>query len=168
MTEQRFGPNSAEVEAFLDRLRHLSPAEWEKVMDASPGLGALPELEVKEAPEYFRALQEATGIAKRNIFPGSESAFYDAMRTAQLIADASSFQPSTKPEPAGAAVGESANLPPDMDEEAVTRLMSTAYEEESWRRVMNACMVASATLVVSRWLNSNARRLLLSPFKTLA
>jgi hypothetical protein len=26
--------------------------------------------------------------------------------------------------------------------------MSTAYEEESWRRVMNACMVAAGALVV--------------------
>ena len=152
MADARFGPNSAEVEAFLDRLRHLSPAEWEKVMDASPGLGALPELEVKEAPEYFAALQEATRVAKSNVFPGSESAFYDAMRTAQLIADASSFQPSTRPEPAGAAVGETANLPPDIEEEAVSRLMSTAYEEESWRRVMNACMVAAGALVLRGWL----------------
>jgi hypothetical protein len=150
VAEQRFGPNSAEVEAFLDRLRHLSAAEWEKVMDASPGLGSLPELEVKEAPHYFEALQEATRIAKSNIFPGSESAFYDAMRSAQLVADASSFQPSTRPEPAGAAVA--ANLAPDIEEEAVSRLMSTAYEEESWRRVMNACMVAAGALVVRPWI----------------
>lgn len=167
VADLRFGPNTAEVEAFLDRLRHLSPTEWEKVMDASPGLGALPELEVKEAPEYFAALQEATRIAKSNVFPGSESAFYDAMRTAQLIADASSFQPSTRPEPAGAAVGESANLPPDVEEDAVSRLMSTAYEEESWRRVMNACMVAAGALVVRRWMSQPMVDLCLRPIRAL-
>lgn len=130
-------------------------------MDASPSLGALPELEVKEAPEYFAALQEATRIAKSDVFPGSESAFYDAMRTAQLIADASSFQPSTKAEPAGAAVGETTNLPPDIEEDAVTRMMSTAYEEESWRRVMNACMVAAGAIVLRPWLTvSDAQRLI--------
>jgi hypothetical protein len=164
VAEQRFGPNSAEVERFLGRLRHLSPAEWEKVMDASPGLGALPELEVKEAPEYFAALQEATRIAKSNVFPGSESAFYDAMRTAQLIADASNFQQSTRPEPAGAAVGDAASVPPDLEEEAVSRLMSTAYEEESWRRVMNACMVAAGALVIKRELPARDFSQLFSPF----
>ena len=163
MADDRFGPNSAEVEAFLDRLRHLSPAEWEKVMDASPGLGALPELEVKEAPEYFAALQEATRIAKSNVFPGSESAFYEAMRTAQLVADASSFQPSTRPEPAGAAVAETPNLSPDVEEETVGRLMSTAYEEESWRRVMNACMVAAGALVVRPWISESMMDLCLRP-----
>jgi hypothetical protein len=169
VADDRFGPNSAEVESFLQRLRQLTPADWERVMEASPGVGAIPDLEVREAPEYFRALQEATRIAKSNVFPGSESAFYDAMRTAQLIADASSFQPSTRPEPAGSVVGEGAtpNLPPDLDAQALERIMSTAYEEESWRRVMNACMVAAGALVVRRGLPGKEFELLYRPFLNL-
>src|SRR5213080_2848485 len=131
---KRFGPNTAEVEAFLDRLRRLTLAEWEAVMQAAPGVGAIPDLEIRQSPEYFQALDTATRVAKSQIFPGSESAFYDAMRTAQLVADASAFQPSTRPEPASAVVDE--RLPPDAEAEAVNRIMSTAYEEESWRRVM--------------------------------
>src|SRR5207248_2533849 len=91
------------------------------------------------SPESVKALEVPTRIAKSDVFPGSESAFYDAMRTAQLVADASAFQPSTRPEPASAVVDE--RLPPDAEAEAINRIMSTAYEEESWRRVMNACMV---------------------------
>lgn len=147
MGDERFGPNASQVEAFLDRLRDLTPAEWEAVMKASPGVGAVPDLEVRQSPEYFRALEAASRLAKSEVFPGSESAFYDAMRTAQLVADASSFQPSTRPEPAGSAVVDE-RLSPDAEAEAITRIMSTAYEEESWRRVMNACMVAAGALVL--------------------
>jgi hypothetical protein len=147
VANQRFGPNTRQVEAFLDRLRDLTPAEWEAVMKASPGVGAVPDLEVSQAPEYFQALEAASRLAKSQVFPGSESAFYDAMRTAQLVADASSFQPSTRPEPAGAAVVDE-RLTPDAEAEAITRIMSTAYEEESWRRVMNACMVGAGALVL--------------------
>ncbi len=145
--DARFGPNTAEVEAFLDRLRRLTPDAWDRVTNAAPALGAIPDLEVRQSPEYFKALEAATRIAKSQVFPGSESAFYDAMRTAQLVADASTFQPSTRPEPAGSAVVDE-RLPPDAEAEAIIRIMSTAYEEESWRRVMNACMVAAGALVV--------------------
>src|SRR2546426_12807797 len=96
MAVKRFGPNTADVEALLDRLRRLTPEEWEGVAKAAPGMGAVPDLEVKQSPEYFKALEVATRIAKSGVFPGSESAFYDAMRTAQLVADASAFQPSTR------------------------------------------------------------------------
>lgn len=153
MAAPRFGPNTAEVEAFLDRLRHLTQAEWQDIQDRSPSVGAIPALEVEEAPEYFQALREATRIAKSNVFPGSESAFFEAMRTAQLVADASAYQPSSRREPADVLAAEAMNLSPDEEADAITRVMSTAYEEESWRRVMNACMVAAGALVVRRWLS---------------
>ncbi len=161
--DERFGPNTAEVEMFLEQLRGLTPSEWERVTNAAPGIGAIPELEVRQSPEYFKALEAATRIAKSQVFPGSESAFYDAMRTAQLVADASAFQPSTRPEPAGSAVVDN-RLPPDAEADAIIRIMSTAYEEESWRRVMNACMVAAGALVVRQALPSGDFKRLFAPF----
>jgi hypothetical protein len=165
--DDRFGPNTAEVEAFLQRLRRLTPAEWDQVTRASPGIGAIPDLEIKQSPEYFKALDVATRAAKSNVFQGSESAFYDAMRTAQLVADASAFQPSTRPEPASSAVVDE-GLPPDAEAEAITRIMSTAYEEESWRRVMNACMVAAGALVVRSFLDREAFRRLYEPVRDVS
>jgi hypothetical protein len=162
--DERFGPNTAEVEALFDRLRRLTPDEWERVASAAPGVGAIPDLEVKQSPEYFKALEAATRIAKSNVFPGSESAFYDAMRTAQLVADASAFQPSTRPEPASSTVVDE-RLPPDAEADAIIRMMSTAYEEESWRRVMNACMVAAGALVVRDWLTPGGYQLLWQPMQ---
>lgn len=151
--DERFGPNTAQVEAFLDRLRQLTPAQWEKIMEAAPGVGAIPDLEVKQAPDYFRAFDAATRIAKSDVFPGSESAFYEAMRQAQLAADATAFQTSVRSETASSAVvADDANLSPEAEADAITRLMSTAYEEEGRRRVMNACMMAAGALVVRFWL----------------
>src|SRR6184192_3418160 len=167
MVIERFGPNTAEVEALLDRLRRLTPQEWERVAEAAPGVGAVPDLEVKQSPEYFKALEVATRIAKSDVFPGSESAFYDAMRTAQLVADASAFQPSTRPEPASSAVVDDERLSPEAEAEAITRIMSTAYEEESWRRVMNACMIAAGALVVRRALPVEQFKTLFGPFASL-
>ena len=164
MGDDRFGPNTVEVEAFLDRLRRLTTAEWEQVTNAAPGVGAIPDLEIKQSPEYFKALEVATRVAKSDVFPGSESAFYDAMRTAQLVADASASQPSTRPEPASSAVVD-AGLPPDAEAEAITRIMSTAYEEESWRRAMNACMVGAGALVVRNALPARDFKKLFAPFK---
>ncbi len=161
--DERFGPNTAEVEMFLEQLRGLTPSEWERVTNAAPGIGAIPDLEVRQSPEYFKALEAATRIAKRQVFPGSESAFYDAMRTAQLVADASAFQPSTRPEPAGSAVVDE-RLAPDAEADAIIRIMSTAYEEESWRRVMNACMVAAGALVVRQALTGGDFKRLFAPF----
>jgi hypothetical protein len=161
--DERFGPNTAEVEAFLDRLRRMTPEEWDRVTNASPALGAIPDLEVTQSPEYFKALEAATRAAKSQVFPGSESAFFDAMRTAQLVADASAFQPSTRPEPAGSAVVDE-RLPPDAEADAIIRIMSTAYEEESWRRVMNACMVAAGALVVRTALPAGDFKMLFAPF----
>jgi hypothetical protein len=162
VADERFGPNTAEVEALFERLRRLTPDEWERVANAAPGVGAIPDLEVKQSPEYFKALEAATRIAKSDVFPGSESAFYDAMRTAQLVADASAFQPSTRPEPASSTVVDE-RLPPDAEADAIIRIMSTAYEEESWRRVMNACMVAAGALVVRDWLTPGGYQLLWQP-----
>jgi len=164
VADERFGPNTAEVEALFERLRRLTPDEWERVANAAPGVGAIPDLEVKQSPEYFKALEAATRIAKSDVFPGSESAFYDAMRTAQLVADASAFQPSTRPEPASSAVVDE-RLPPDAEADAIIRMMSTAYEEESWRRVMNACMVAAGALVVRDWLTPGGYQLLWQPMQ---
>ncbi len=164
--DERFGPNTAEVEMFLEQLRGLTPSEWERVTNAAPGIGAIPDLEVRQSPEYFKALEAATRIAKSQVFPGSESAFYDAMRTAQLVADASAFQPSTRPEPAGSAVVDN-RLPPDAEADAIIRIMSTAYEEESWRRVMNACMVAAGALVVRRFLSTQEFRTLYQPLASI-
>ncbi|HET9847099.1 MAG TPA: hypothetical protein VFR68_00910 [Candidatus Dormibacteraeota bacterium] len=165
MDDRRFGPNTAQVNRFLDRLRRLTARDWEELREASPSAGSNPDLEVEQAPEYFKALQEATRLAKSNVFSGSESAFYDAMRTAQLVADASAFQPSTRPEPAGSAVAEDARLSPEAEAEGISRIMSTAYEEESWRRVMNACMVAAGALVVSKWLPRREFDTLLAPMR---
>jgi hypothetical protein len=162
VADERFGPNTAKVEALFERLRRLTPDEWERVAEAAPGVGAIPDLEVKQSPEYFNALEAATRIAKSDVFPGSESAFYDAMRTAQLVADASAFQPSTRPEPASSTVVDE-RLPPDAEADAIIRMMSTAYEEESWRRVMNACMVAAGALVVRDWLTPGGYQLLWQP-----
>ena len=164
--DERFGPNTAEVEAFLARLRRLTSDEWDRVKDAAPALGAIPDLEVSQSPGYFKALDAATRAAKSQVFRGSESAFFDAMRTAQLVADASAFQPSSRPEPAGSAVVDE-RLPPDAEADAIIRIMSTAYEEESWRRVMNACMVAAGALVVRRSIPARDFTTLYAPFETL-
>ena len=164
MAVKRFGPNTAQVEALFDRLRRLTPDDWERVAKAAPGAGAIPDLEVQQSPEYFKALEVATRIAKSDVFPGSESAFYDAMRNAQLVADGSAFQPSTRPELASSAVVDE-RLPPDAEADAIIRMMSTAYEEESWRRVMNACMVAAGALVVRDWMTPRVYELLWRPMQ---
>jgi hypothetical protein len=168
VADDRFGPNTAEVESFFDQLRRLTPEQWERVTTVAPGIGAIPHLEVQQSPDYFKALEAATRVAKSEIFPGSESAFYDAMRTAQLVADASAFQPSTRPEPASSTVVDEERLSPEAEADAITRIMSTAYEEESWRRVMNACMVAAGALVVKTWLSSAAFRRLYHPVAEVA
>lgn len=136
-------------------------------MNASPGIGAIPDLEIKQSPEYFKALDAATRLAKGQVFPGSEAAFYDAMRTAQLVADASAFQPSTRPEPAGSAVVD-VRLPPDAADDAIIRIMSTAYEEESWHRVMNACMAAAGALVVRHFISHEQFQMLYQPFARIS
>ncbi len=166
VADDGFGPNTPKVEAFLDRLRHLTPEEWERVAKASPAIGAIPDLDVKQSPEYFKALEVATRIAKSNVFPGSESAFYDAMRRAQLVADASAFQPSTRAEAASSGAAEQRQSP-DAEADAIVRIMSTAYEEESWRRVMNACMVAAGALVVRKFLTDEQFATLYLPFNGL-
>ncbi|HEY8738109.1 MAG TPA: hypothetical protein VIO62_13830 [Candidatus Dormibacteraeota bacterium] len=150
----------------MERLRRLNPSDWERVIEAAPGVGAIPDLEVSLSPDYFKALQAATRAAKSEVFPGSESAFFDAMRTAQLVADGSEFQPSTRPEPANAALVDE-RLSPDEEDEALTRVMSTAYEEESWRRVMNACMVATGALVLRGAISAADFETLFGPFNRL-
>ena len=155
MAELPFGPNTATVEAFIERLRRLTPAQWDSIREASPAIGAIPDLDIKEAPEYFKAFQEATRVAKSNVFPGSESAFYEAMRTAQAVADSNQYIRARRAELATAAAAEAMDLPPDAEAEAINQEMSSAYEEESWRRVMNVCMVAVGALVVRDWLSES-------------
>jgi hypothetical protein len=167
VADDRFGPNTPQVEAFLDRIRQLTPDQWEQVTNAAPGVGAIPDLEVQQSPEYFKALEAATRVAKSQVFADSESAFYDAMRTAQLVADASAFQPSTRPEPASSAVGDDERLSPDAEADAITRIMSTAYQEESWRRVMNTCMIAAGALVVKEAISAPEFETLFGPFARL-
>jgi hypothetical protein len=166
VADDGFGPNTATVEAFLDRLRHLTPDEWERVAEAAPRIGAVPDLEVQQSPEYFKALEVATRVAKSGVFPGSESAYYDAMRTAQLVADASAFQPSTRAEAASSVVAEERQSP-DAEADAIIRIMSTAYEEETWRRVMNASMVAAGALVVRHFITDEQFATLYLPFNGL-
>src|SRR5712691_10591529 len=166
VADDGFGPNTAKVEAFLDRLRRLTPDEWERVAEAAPRIGAVPDLEVEQSPAYFKALEAATRVAKSGVFPGSESAYYDAMRTAQLVADASAFQPSTRAEPASSGFAEQRRSP-DAEADAIIRIMSTAYEEESWRRVMSACMVAAGALVVRRALPARDFKMLFAPFTSV-
>jgi hypothetical protein len=167
VADDGFGPNTATVEAFLDRLGHLTPQEWETVAEAAPRIGAVPDLEVSQSPEYFNALEVATRVAKSGVFPESESAYYDAMRRAQLIADASAFQPSTRAEAASSVVAEERQSP-DAEAEAIIRIMSTAYEEESWRRVMNACMVATGALVVRDFISPEQFQTLYQPFAQIS
>ena len=152
MASGRFGPNSAAVEAFLERLDSLTPAEWEQVVEAAPGIGALPDLEVSMAPEYFKAFDAAAKAAKSAVFAGSETAFYDAMHTAQERAGENAFKrPREQPVEAGASLpGE--RLKPEAEAEAISRLALEGFEEEAWRRATNAAMVAASALVVRQWI----------------
>jgi hypothetical protein len=159
----RFGPNSAVVEAFLARLTSLTPAEWEQVVEAAPGIGALPDLEVSMAPEYFKAFDAAAKAAKSAVFPGSETAFYDAMRTAQERAGENAFKrPREQPVEAGASLaGERLN--PEGEAEAISRLALEGFEEEAWRRAVNAVVVAAGALVTRQWLEPYQFELLHAP-----
>jgi hypothetical protein len=164
----RFGPNTAAVEAFLKRLTTLTAAEWEQVVEAAPGIGALPDLEVSMAPEYFKAFDAAARAAKSGVFPGSETAFYDAMRTAQERAGENAFKrPHQQPVEAGASLpGERLN--PEGEAEAISRLALEGFEEEAWRRATNAAMVAVGALVVRGWIGAPEIGLLYGPFDRMA
>ncbi len=164
VASDRFGPNSAAVEAFLARLTTLTPAEWEQVVEAAPGIGALPELEVSMAPEYFKAFDAAAKVAKSAVFPGSETAFYDAMRTAQERAGENSFKrPRHQPVEASAAGG-AERLNPEAEADAISRLALEGYEDEAWRRATNAAMVAAGALSVGPWVKLEEFSRLYEPF----
>ena len=83
--------------------------------------------------------------------------------TADPLPDAA----STRREPAGSTVADDERLSPEAQDDAITRIMSTAYEEESWRRVMNACMIAAGALVVRPVLPAEQFRTLFAPFARL-
>ena len=152
MTDHRFGPNTAEVEAFLDRIRRLTPQEWERIRDAAPLTGAVADLDMQTSLDYFTALQRATEIAKSNVFPGSETAYFDAMRTAHVVA--SEAVPVSLPV---------AEIHSGGDPEAeLNQLLNTAFSEESWQRAVNVLMVAAGTLVMRAHLAEADLRLLLA------
>ena len=163
MASVRFGPNSAAVEAFLERLDSLTPAEWEQVVEAAPGIGALPDLEVSMAPEYFKAFDAAAKAAKSAVFAGSETAFYDAMHTAQERAGENAFRrPREQPVEAGASLpGERLN--PEGEADAISRLALEGFEDEAWRRAVNAVVVAAGALVTRQWLEPYQFELLHAP-----
>jgi hypothetical protein len=164
VAQARFGPNTQEVERFLERLKGLDRAQWQAIQKAAPEAGAVPEHEVSAAPEYFQALAAAAKLAKSGIFPGSETAFFEAMRVAHHRA-----------ETLVAGLGGVARLHPSTaaarvegdDPEAILRLMAEEFENETWERAINACMIAAGALVVGQALPAGSRRILLHPIECL-
>jgi hypothetical protein len=119
------------------------------------------------APEYFKAFDAAAKAAKSAVFPGSETAFYDAMRTAQERAGENAFKrPHQQPVEAGASLpGERLN--PEGEAEAISRLALEGFEDEAWRRATNAAMVAAGALVVRDWVPTENFDPLVGPFRRL-
>jgi hypothetical protein len=159
MAADRFGPNSAEVERFLERLGSLTPAQWETIQAAAPPVGSAPEIELSSAPDYFAAFLAATKAAKSNVFPGSETAYFDAMRVAHhraatIVAGLAGVARLARRPTA---------VPEADDPEAILQLMAEEFENETWERAINACMIAAGALVVMDWLGSSARAALLTP-----
>jgi hypothetical protein len=157
----RFGPNTRKVESFLDCLAALSAQQWQHIQAAAPLAGAAPELEATSARPYLNALVEATRAAKSSVFPGSETAFFEAMRIAHHraatlvagLAGTARLVPSR---------GTSQNPETD-DPEAILEMMSEEFENETWQRAVNACMVAAAALVLRDWLKEVTFRTLYAP-----
>ena len=150
MTQARFGPNSKEVEHFLDRLTALDRTQWQAIQKAAPQAGALPEHDVLTAPDYFQALARAAQLAKSGVFRGSESAFYDALRVTHHQAQTlvAGLGGVARLHPSTAAARAEAD-----DPESILRLMAGEFENETWERAVNACMIAAGALVVRRALS---------------
>lgn len=149
VTRAKFGPNSRQVEAFLKALGGLSPKQWERIQETAPPAGSVPELEVVISPGYFRAAEAAVGAAKGEVFPGSETAYFDAMR--QAHEQASMAAQKLMPEPMTEASHESQRSV-EGDPEAITQLMSDAFAGETWQRAASAAMLAAGALVIRDWL----------------
>ncbi len=161
-----YGPNTHEVEQLLDRLRRLSGEQWEAVRQAAPQIGSVPDLEIAAAPGYFRALDAATRTAKRPAFPGSETAFYEAMRVAQVTA-ASAIESFTRAQVPGRRELGSQEPAREGDPEAITRLMAAEFDLESWRHAVSASMVAAGALVVRDWLPEEVAATLWRPLTSV-
>jgi hypothetical protein len=142
----RFGPNSQKVESFLDRLSQLTPKQWNQVQRRSPSSGSVPELEVAAAPRYFQAFRIAAQAAKANVFAGSETAFFDAMRTAyrQATTVVNGLGGTARKRPA-LALG---RKPETDDPEAILDQMADEFENETWAQAVHACMIAAGALVM--------------------
>jgi hypothetical protein len=159
MAADRFGPNSAEVERFLERLGSLTPAEWEAIQTAAPPIGSAPEIELSAAPDYFAAFLAATKAAKSEAFPGSETAYFDAMRIAHHRAATivAGLAGVARLAPRRAAIAEGD------DPEAILQLMAEEFENETWERAVNACMIAAGALVVQHSVSADSHTALLRP-----
>ncbi len=120
------------------------------------------------APEYFKAFEAASKAAKSAVFPGSETAFYDAMRTAQERAGENAFKRPHQQRVEASAAGGTERLNPEAEADAISRLALEGYEDEAWRRATNAGMVAAGALVVRQWIGSETFIELWNPFSRLA
>ena len=125
----------------------------------------MPEHDVMVAPEYFSALSRAARLAKSGVFRGSESAFYDAMRLTHHQAETlvAGLGGTARLHPAGS----SAQVEGD-DPEAILRLMAEEFENETWERAVNACMIAAGALVVRRVLSHRDFSVLYGPLAEVA
>jgi riboflavin biosynthesis pyrimidine reductase len=103
--------------------------------------------------DYFRAVHHATELAKSNVFPGSETAYFDAMRTAHQVA--SEAAPVPLPVAESAASGD-----PEVE---LNQVLSNAFAEEGWQRAINALMVAAGALVLRETLRDDFFDRLLEP-----
>jgi hypothetical protein len=160
----RFGPNTMEVERFLERLNTLDRAQWQAIQKAAPEAGAIPEHDVSAAPEYFQAFARAVQAAKSTVFPGSETAFFEAMRAAHhraetLVAGLGGVARLHRSTTVIYAKGD--------DPEAILQLMAEEFENETWERAVNACMIAAGALVVRQGLQDGTFSTLVAPIAPL-
>lgn len=156
----RFGPNTMEVERFLERLNTLDRAQWQAIQKAAPEAGAIPEHDVSAAPEYFQAFARAVEAAKSTVFPGSETAFFEAMRAAHhraetLVAGLGGVARLHRSTTVIYAKGD--------DPEAILQLMAEEFENETWERAVNACMIAAGALVLQAHLDEVGFEVLVAP-----
>lgn len=161
MARGKYGPNSRQVESFLKTLSGLTPQQWEQIQEAAPPAGSLPELELAFSPDYFRAADAAVKLAKSNVFPGSETACFDAMRQAHQ--QVSGVGQRLMPEALSEGSRES-QLGFEGNPEAITELMSHEFSGESWQRAATAAMIAIGALVVRDWMPSDEFLALYRPF----
>src|ERR1700675_2664996 len=58
---RRFGPNSAEVEAFIETAAHLSPWQWRQVLGTRRLVASVTKEGIGKAAESRRSIQAAIG-----------------------------------------------------------------------------------------------------------